>query len=117
MALGGGGGADGEPRQRQTQQQATRARWWWWGRGAPSGTAMSDLTDDILEEILLRLSPEERGLHKRAALVCSSWHRIISGSGFRRRYSALHRETIRRIQRETFILVRYEALLRHVHIS
>ena len=61
------------------------------------GAALSDLTDDLIVEILLRLSPENRGWWcKRASLVCKSWHRILSDPSFRRRYVDLHWEEILR---------------------
>jgi len=64
------------------------------------GAALSDLTDDLIMEILLRLSPENRGRWcKRASLVCKSWHRILSDPGFRGLYVNLHREEILRQQR------------------
>jgi hypothetical protein len=64
-------------------------------------TALSDLTDDLLEHILLRLSLEEElQCYRRAFLVCKSWHRVLSDPGFRRRYAGRHREEIRRQQRQ-----------------
>lgn len=54
-------------------------------------TALSDLTDDLIEEILLRLSPEEQGCRERVSLVCKSWHRIVYDPGYRRCYFDLHR--------------------------
>ena len=56
------------------------------------GAALSDLSGDLIAEILLRLSPEnQERCCKRASLVCKSWHRILSDSGFRRRYVQIHR--------------------------
>ncbi|CAN6222263.1 unnamed protein product [Urochloa humidicola] len=59
--------------------------------------ALSDLLDDLLDRMLLRLSPENLGqCCKRASLVCKSWHYILSDPGFRRCYVDLHREEINR---------------------
>ncbi|XP_039827498.1 uncharacterized protein LOC120689257 [Panicum virgatum] len=49
------------------------------------------LTDDLIEEILLRFSPEEPELLVRAALVSKCWFRLISDPRFRRRFRELHR--------------------------
>jgi hypothetical protein len=63
-------------------------------------TELSDLSEDLLKEIFLRLSPEEEEgpeswRHIRASLVCRSWRRIISDEpGFLGRYFVRHRETI-----------------------
>jgi hypothetical protein len=65
------------------------------------GAALSDLTGDLIAEILLRLSPENPGrCCKVASLVCKSWHRILSDPGFRRRYAEFHLEEIQRRLRE-----------------
>jgi hypothetical protein len=55
-------------------------------------TALSDLTDDLIAEILLHVSPVRWWWENpyAVALVCRSRHRILSDSDFRRRYSALH---------------------------
>ncbi|WVZ61628.1 hypothetical protein U9M48_011476 [Paspalum notatum var. saurae] len=61
-------------------------------------TALSDLPDHLLAEILVRVSPLG-GFCNRAPRVCKTWRRIVShDSGFRRRYHALHREAILAIQ-------------------
>ncbi|CAL4903472.1 unnamed protein product [Urochloa decumbens] len=48
------------------------------------------LTEKLVEEILLRVPPDEPARLIRAALVCKAWSRILSGAGFRRRYRRLH---------------------------
>ncbi|OEL35072.1 hypothetical protein BAE44_0003909 [Dichanthelium oligosanthes] len=52
---------------------------------------MPALTDDLVDEILLRFPPEEPELLVRAALVCKRWFRLISDPRFRRRFRELHR--------------------------
>jgi hypothetical protein len=70
------------------------------GAAAPSptsgGTGMSDLTEDLVAEILLLVPPEflPRYGRRRVDLVCKSWRRIISDPGFRRRYFHLHRQAL-----------------------
>ncbi|KAF8713946.1 hypothetical protein HU200_027930 [Digitaria exilis] len=59
-----------------------------------SGTALSDLTENLIAEILLRITPEELEHRKRVALVCRCWRRILADAGFRRRYVDLHRAAI-----------------------
>ncbi|KAF8713948.1 hypothetical protein HU200_027932 [Digitaria exilis] len=61
-----------------------------------SDTALSDLTEDLITEILLRITPEklDNEHHKHVAGVCRSWRRILSDAGFRRRYVDLHRAAI-----------------------
>ncbi|CAL5078016.1 unnamed protein product [Urochloa decumbens] len=55
---------------------------------------MMALPEELVEEILLRLPPEEPPAHLvRAAMVCKAWRRILSGAGFRRRYCRFHRAT------------------------
>ncbi|CAL4939311.1 unnamed protein product [Urochloa decumbens] len=49
------------------------------------------LTDDLIDEILLRFPPEEPELLVRAALACKRWFRLISSPRFRRRFRELHR--------------------------
>ncbi|KAJ1281456.1 hypothetical protein BS78_04G307200 [Paspalum vaginatum] len=51
----------------------------------------SELLDELVEEILLRLPPDEPACLIRAALVCKAWRRILSAYGFRRRYYRFHR--------------------------
>jgi hypothetical protein len=66
-------------------------------------TELSDLPEDLLEDIFLRLLPEMVGCIRswcdwyqiHASFVCKSWHRIISDeSSFCRRYFARHQEAI-----------------------
>ncbi|KAL6647733.1 hypothetical protein ACP70R_015170 [Stipagrostis hirtigluma subsp. patula] len=49
------------------------------------------LMDELVEEVLLRVPPEDPARLLRAALVCKRWGRLVSGRGFRRRYRDLHR--------------------------
>ncbi|WVZ61678.1 LOW QUALITY PROTEIN: hypothetical protein U9M48_011515 [Paspalum notatum var. saurae] len=46
---------------------------------------------ELIEEILLRLPPDEPAHLFRAALVCKSWRSTISDGGFLRRYREFHR--------------------------
>jgi hypothetical protein len=57
------------------------------------GIALSDLTNDPIEELLLRFEPSPR-ICLCAADVCKSWRRIFSDPGLRRRYAYLHRAEI-----------------------
>jgi hypothetical protein len=50
-----------------------------------------ELTDHLIDEILLRFPSEEPELLVRAALVCKRWFRLISDPRFRRRFRELHR--------------------------
>ncbi|CAL5091794.1 unnamed protein product [Urochloa decumbens] len=52
--------------------------------------ALLDL-DELVEEILLRLPPEDPASLVCAALVCHRWRHLISSRGFRRRFRELHR--------------------------
>ncbi|KAF8783618.1 hypothetical protein HU200_000471 [Digitaria exilis] len=59
--------------------------------------AMAALTEDLVEEILLRVPPDEPAHLIRAAVVCKPWLRILTAGGiFRRRYRRLHRRHRRR---------------------
>ncbi|CAL5091731.1 unnamed protein product [Urochloa decumbens] len=54
---------------------------------------LPSLMEELVEEILLRLPPEEPPAHLvRAAMVCKAWRRILSDGGFRRRYFRFHRD-------------------------
>ncbi|CAN6196745.1 unnamed protein product [Urochloa humidicola] len=56
--------------------------------------ALPSLMEELVEEILLRLPPEEPPAHLvRVAMVCKAWRRILSDGGFRRRYCRFHRAT------------------------
>ncbi|XP_039793086.1 uncharacterized protein LOC120659091 [Panicum virgatum] len=47
--------------------------------------------EDAVEEILLRVPPDEPAHLVRAALVCKAWRRTLSDRGFLRRYRGFHR--------------------------
>ncbi|XP_039793077.1 uncharacterized protein LOC120659081 [Panicum virgatum] len=49
------------------------------------------LFDELLEEVLLRISPDNPASLLHAALVCKRWGRLVSGRGFRRRFRDFHR--------------------------
>ncbi|KAL6598634.1 hypothetical protein ACP70R_046333 [Stipagrostis hirtigluma subsp. patula] len=49
------------------------------------------LPDEVVEEILLRVPPDDPARLMRAALACKPWCRLISGHGFRRRFRERHR--------------------------
>ncbi|VAI38423.1 hypothetical protein VPH35_093321 [Triticum aestivum] len=49
------------------------------------------LMDDLVEEVLLRLPPDEPACLVRASAVCKPWRRILAGQRFRRRYREFHR--------------------------
>jgi hypothetical protein len=53
--------------------------------------SLSALPDELLEEILLRLPPDEPAWLLRASLVCKSWSHAISSPGFHCRLHELHR--------------------------
>uniref|UniRef100_A0A453MBQ2 F-box domain-containing protein n=3 Tax=Aegilops tauschii subsp. strangulata TaxID=200361 RepID=A0A453MBQ2_AEGTS len=48
------------------------------------------LLDELVEEILLRLPPEDPACLLRASVVCKAWSGIASRPGFRRRLHELH---------------------------
>ena len=60
-------------------------------RSCDMAAALPALTEELVEEILLRIPPDEPSLLIRAALVCKDWRRILSDGGFRRRYCRFHR--------------------------
>ncbi|KAF6990594.1 hypothetical protein CFC21_007763 [Triticum aestivum] len=47
--------------------------------------------EELVEEILIRLPPDEPGNLLRASLACKPWRRLLSSRGFRRRYRDFHR--------------------------
>ena len=49
------------------------------------------LPDELFEEILLRLPPEDPACILRASLVCKTWGGAVSSPGFRHRLHELHR--------------------------
>ncbi|KAM0897301.1 hypothetical protein ACQ4PT_022661 [Festuca glaucescens] len=52
---------------------------------------MPELMDDLIDEILLRLPPEDPGCLFRASLVCKRWRGLLTGSAFASRYRQFHR--------------------------
>ncbi|XP_037444260.1 uncharacterized protein LOC119312623 isoform X2 [Triticum dicoccoides] len=48
------------------------------------------LLDELVEEILLRLPPEDPACLLRASVVCKAWSGIVSRPGFRRRLHEIH---------------------------
>ncbi|CAO1939910.1 unnamed protein product [Urochloa humidicola] len=52
---------------------------------APPRRLPPTLMEELVEEILLRIPPEDRASLLRANLVCKAWHRLISSPRFRRR--------------------------------
>ncbi|TVU40721.1 hypothetical protein EJB05_14194, partial [Eragrostis curvula] len=50
------------------------------------------LMQDLVEEILLRLPPDEPARRVHAALICKSWLRILHDGAFLRRYPKFHRK-------------------------
>jgi hypothetical protein len=59
---------------------------------APRPAAAAALMDELVEEILLRIPPDDPARLLRAALVCKRWCRIVSDPGFRRRFCEFHRK-------------------------
>ncbi|KAI4986259.1 hypothetical protein ZWY2020_018889 [Hordeum vulgare] len=53
--------------------------------------APSSISNEIFEEILLRLPPDDPACLLRASLVCKAWGCAVSAPGFRRRLHELHR--------------------------
>ncbi|KAL6647699.1 hypothetical protein ACP70R_015136 [Stipagrostis hirtigluma subsp. patula] len=49
------------------------------------------LMEELVEDILIRLPPDDPASLVRAALVCKEWRRLVSGASFRRRFRELHR--------------------------
>nr|CAB3456007.1 unnamed protein product [Digitaria exilis] len=47
--------------------------------------------EELVEEILIRLPPDDPPSLVRAATVCRQWCRVISDPGFRRRFVRHHR--------------------------
>jgi hypothetical protein len=48
------------------------------------------LMEELVEEILLRVPPDEPERLMRAAVVCKPWCRLVCGPGFRRRFRERH---------------------------
>ncbi|TVU41293.1 hypothetical protein EJB05_14798, partial [Eragrostis curvula] len=49
------------------------------------------LLDELVEEILLRIPPDDPGRLVRAAVMCKTWCRLVSDPGFRSRFRRRHR--------------------------
>uniref|UniRef100_A0A0E0PKZ8 F-box domain-containing protein n=1 Tax=Oryza rufipogon TaxID=4529 RepID=A0A0E0PKZ8_ORYRU len=57
---------------------------------------LNSLMDDVVEEILLRLPPDDPSCAVRASLVCKRWRRLLTDDPcFQRRYRAFHRRRAR----------------------
>lgn len=61
-------------------------------RNTAGALGIDDLTDDLVEMILLRI-PCRAGLVRYAA-TCKRWRRLIAGTGFLRRFRSLHRPQV-----------------------
>ncbi|VAH97680.1 hypothetical protein VPH35_068651 [Triticum aestivum] len=57
---------------------------------APPSSPLPTLPDDIVEEILLRLPPDDPGCLFRAFLVCKAWRNAVSHPHSHRSYIGLH---------------------------
>ncbi|CAL5091655.1 unnamed protein product [Urochloa decumbens] len=57
---------------------------------APPRT-LPELMAELIEEILIRLPPDDPACLVRASLVCKPWCRLLSAPSFCRRYRAFHR--------------------------
>ncbi|CAN6181087.1 unnamed protein product [Urochloa humidicola] len=53
--------------------------------------SLPELMPELVEEILLRLPPDDPACLVRASLVCKPWCRLLSAPSFHRRYRAFHR--------------------------
>ncbi|CAO2201259.1 unnamed protein product, partial [Urochloa humidicola] len=53
--------------------------------------APPELLDELVEEVLLRIPPDDPATLARAALVSRRWCRVAAGRSFRRRFRELHR--------------------------
>jgi hypothetical protein len=51
---------------------------------------LGPLVEELVEEVLIRVPPDDPASLVRAALVCKRWCRLISGASFRRRFRQLH---------------------------
>ncbi|KAJ1269814.1 hypothetical protein BS78_06G006700 [Paspalum vaginatum] len=49
------------------------------------------MMEELIEDILLRMPPDDPAWLVRGALVCKQWFRLISCPAFRRRFHELHR--------------------------
>ncbi|KAL6613759.1 hypothetical protein ACP70R_036029 [Stipagrostis hirtigluma subsp. patula] len=57
---------------------------------APPSPAAA-LMEELVEQVLLRIPPDDPASLVRAALACKPWCRLVADAGFRRRYRAFHR--------------------------
>jgi hypothetical protein len=57
----------------------------------PAAAAAAALMDELVEEILLRIPPDDPARLLHAALVCKRWRRIVSDPRFRSRFCEFHR--------------------------
>ncbi|KAL6650569.1 hypothetical protein ACP70R_009494 [Stipagrostis hirtigluma subsp. patula] len=57
----------------------------------PPAPPAAVLMDEIMEDVLHRLPPDDPASLARATLVCRPWWRLVSDAGFRRRYRDRHR--------------------------
>ncbi|NP_001316034.1 uncharacterized protein LOC100279176 [Zea mays] len=51
----------------------------------------ASLMDDLVEEFLIRLPPDDPASLVNASLVCKRWSRLIAGRVFRRKFRKIHR--------------------------
>ncbi|KAI4966225.1 hypothetical protein ZWY2020_042009 [Hordeum vulgare] len=58
--------------------------------GEPVEDYFLRLPPEILEEILLRLPPDEPACLVRASAVCKAWRHILASAVFRNRYRDFH---------------------------
>ncbi|KAL6880307.1 hypothetical protein ACP4OV_011872 [Aristida adscensionis] len=58
---------------------------------APAARAPPAFGEELVEEILFRIPPDDPASLARAALVCRQWRRLVAGAAFRRRYREFHR--------------------------
>jgi len=58
---------------------------------SPRTRPSSELDDDTIIDVLLRLPPEEPAHLVRASLVCKQWRRVLSHPDFLRLYARIHR--------------------------
>ncbi|CAN6168796.1 unnamed protein product [Urochloa humidicola] len=56
----------------------------------PSSRSSPSLPDEVVEEVLLRLPPDDPASLLRASLVCKAWCRLLSDRGFHRRFAQSH---------------------------
>ncbi|CAL5011558.1 unnamed protein product [Urochloa decumbens] len=52
---------------------------------------LPDLVDELVEEVLLRIPPDDPAALARAAIVSRRWCRVAAGRSFRRRFRERHR--------------------------